>query len=86
MKKTYKSSLILIFLIIILTLYLVNSKLIINNFLDYTKLYIERLFPTSFIIYIISNLLINYQILEELSKITDTENYTSIGKIQNSFT
>lgn len=74
MKKTYKSSLILIFLIIILTLYLVNSKLIINNFLDYTKLYIERLFPTSFIIYIISNLLINYQILEELSKITKSPN------------
>lgn len=74
MKKTYKSSLILIFLITILTLYLVNSNLIIENFLDYTKLYIERLFPTSFIIYIISNLLINYQILNELSKITKNPN------------
>lgn len=74
MKKTYKSSLILIFLITILTLYLVNSKLIINHFLDYTKLYIERLFPTSFIIYIISHLLINYQILDELSKISKNPN------------
>lgn len=74
MKKTYKSSLILIFLITILTLYLVNSKLIISSFLDYTKLYIEKLFPTSFLIYIISSLLINYQILDELSKITKSPN------------
>ena len=74
MKKTYKSNLILILLITLLTLYLVNSKLIINSFLDYTKLYIEKLFPTSFLIYIISNLLINYQILDELSKITKEPN------------
>ena len=74
MKKTYKSSLILIFLITILTLYLVNSKLIIYHFLEYTKLYIEKLFPTSFIIYIISHLLINYQIINELNKITKNPN------------
>jgi hypothetical protein len=74
MKKTYKSSLILIFLITILTLYLVNSKFIIYHFLEYTKLYIEKLFPTSFIIYIISHLLINYQIINELNKITKNPN------------
>ena len=70
MKKSYKTHLILIFLITILTLYLVNSKLVISSILDYTELFITKLFPTSFLIYTIASLLINYQILELLSHIT----------------
>lgn len=70
MKKTSKTPLILIFLITLLTLYLVNSKLIITSILNYTELFITKLFPTSFLIYVVAALLINYQIIEELSKLT----------------
>lgn len=70
MKKTYKTNLILFFLLVILTLYLLNSKLIITSILEYIELYITKLFPTSFLLYIISSLLINYQIIETLSSIT----------------
>ena len=68
MKKNSKSQLILLFLIIILTLYLINSELIVSSILDYTHLFITKLFPTSFLIYIISTLLINYGLIELLSK------------------
>lgn len=77
MKKTYQSNLILIFLISILTLYLVNSTLIINGILDYTNLFITKLFPTSFVIFTFSSLLINYQLIEKLSKITKSNNASS---------
>ena len=68
MIKKYQSNLILIFLITILTLYIVNSNLITTGILDYTKLFFTKLFPTSFIIFTISSLLINYQLIEFLSK------------------
>lgn len=70
MKKTSKTNLILLFLLVILTLYLLNSKLIITSTLEYIELFITKLFPTSFLLYIISSLLINYQIIETLNKIT----------------
>ena len=70
MKKNYKTNLLLLFLIVILTLYIVNSKLIINSILDYIYLFITKLFPTSFLLYVISSLLINYQIIENLNLIT----------------
>lgn len=55
-----------------LTLYLVNSKLIISSILEYTNLFITKLFPTSFLIFTITSLLINYQIIEALAKISKT--------------
>lgn len=70
MKKTSKTNLILLFLLVILTLYLLNSKLIITSTLEYIELFITKLFPTSFLLYIISSLLINYQIIEALNVIT----------------
>lgn len=70
MKKSYKSNIILIFLIIILTLYLVNSNLTANNILEYTNLYITKLFPSSFTIFIITNLILNYNPIKYISKIT----------------
>ena len=71
MKKTSKTNLILLFLLVILTLYLLNSKLIITSTLEYIELFITKLFPTSFLLYIISSLLINYQIIEILNIITE---------------
>ena len=53
-----------------MTLYLVNSNLIITSILDYIELFITKLFPSSFLLYIISSLLINYQIIENLNLIT----------------
>jgi hypothetical protein len=70
MKKSYKSNIILVFLILILTLYLVNSKLTTTAILEYTNLYITKLFPSSFTIFIITNLILNYNPVKHISKIT----------------
>ncbi len=70
MKKNYQSNLILIFLLTILTLYLVNADLIVTNIIDYTILFFTKLFPTSFLIYTFSSLLLNYRLVDVLSKIT----------------
>lgn len=78
MKKSYKTNLILIFLITILTLYLLNSKLIVSSVLEYTELFITKLFPTSFLIYTITSLLLNYQIIETLSHITKQPSITYV--------
>ena len=77
MKKTYQTNLILVFLLTILTLYLVNSNLITTNILDYTKLFFTKLFPTSFLLLTITSLLINYKLIETISTIVK-KNSTSI--------
>lgn len=69
MLKKHQSSLTLTFLFTILILYLLNSNLIIEEFLDYTNLFITKLFPTTFIIYIFSNIFIEYKIIDKLSLI-----------------
>lgn len=69
MLKKYQSSLTLTFLFTILLLYLTKSNLIIKEFLNYTNLFITKLFPTTFIIYIFSNIFIEYGIINKLSKI-----------------
>lgn len=70
MKKNYQTNLILVLLLSLLTLYLLNSSLVIKSILDYTSLYITKLFPTTFIIYTLTSLLLNYQIINKLSKLT----------------
>lgn len=67
MKKKYQTNIIIIFLIILLCLYLLNSPLVIKSILDYTKLFLEKLFPASFIFFIISSLLIDYNFIEIIS-------------------
>jgi hypothetical protein len=64
MKKSSKSILILVTLISILILCLINSKLIISNILEYSILFLSKLFPVSFIFFIISDLLISYKLIE----------------------
>ena len=66
MIKTYKTRLLLVTLIIILLLYFFNTEYIINNFLDYTKLFYTKLFPSCFIFFVFSSLLIEYKILDLL--------------------
>ena len=60
MKKTYKNILVLVTLIIVFILILINSTYIINNFLDYSKLFLTKLFPVSFIFFIFSYIFIEY--------------------------
>ena len=64
MKKTYKTIFILVSLIILLIIYLINSEYIIKNILDYNKLFYTKLFPVSFIFFVLSSLLIEYKILD----------------------
>ena len=69
MLKKYQSSFVLTLLFTILILYLTKSTLIIEEFLNYTSLFITKLFPTTFIIYIFSNIFIEYGIINKLYRI-----------------
>lgn len=64
MKKTYQRLTIIIFLLVLLTLYTVNSSLIIKSILEYTNLFITRLFPTNFIFFVLSTILIDQGLIE----------------------
>lgn len=68
MKKNYQL-LMIIFILILLGTYIINSDLIIKSILDYTNVFITKLFPASFIIYILSSILIDYGIINYLSKL-----------------
>ena len=68
MNKTYKSIVILVTLIVILFLYLINANLIIENLINYSELFLTTLFPVSFIFFIISSLLIDYGLIQFISK------------------
>ena len=65
MKKNKKSNVILIILICLMILYIINSTLITKHILIYTKLFLEKLFPASFLFFIFSSLLIEYNIIEK---------------------
>lgn len=64
MKKTYQRLTIIIFLLVLLTLYTINSSLIIKSILEYTKLFITKLFPTNFIFFVLSTILIDQGLIE----------------------
>lgn len=64
MKKTYRSILILVTLIALLILYFINANMIVLAILDYSKLFLTKLFPVSFIFFVFSSLLIDYGIIE----------------------
>lgn len=70
MLKNIKRHLTLTLIFTLLILYIKDSNLIINEFLSYTNIFITKLFPSVFIIYILSDLLINYGIIKLLKKIT----------------
>ena len=70
MTKNIKSTLVLTLLFTLLILYIKESNLIIKEYLNYTNLFITKLLPSVFIIYILSDLLINYGIINILKKIT----------------
>ena len=69
MNKTYKSILILVTLLILLILYLFNSTYIINCILDYSLLFITKLFPVSFLFIIISSLLLDFGFIKYIERV-----------------
>lgn len=69
MKKIKTSNIILVILICLTILYLSNSILITKQILAYTKLFIEKLFPASFLFFTLSTLLIEYNAIETLTKL-----------------
>ena len=64
MKKKYQSVLILVILCTILLLYLFTVDMIVVNILEYTELFLKKIFPVSFIFFTISNLLIEYNFIQ----------------------
>lgn len=64
MKKTSKSILILVILLLFLFCFLLNSEIMIQSFLDYSFLFLTKVFPTSFIFFLFSSLLIQYGVIE----------------------
>ncbi len=64
MKKNYKSILILVILCLLFIFSIINSNLVIQNILDYSLLFLTKLFPVSFLFFILSNLLIEYGFVE----------------------
>lgn len=69
MKKNTTPNIILVVLICLTILYLSNSILITKQILIYTKLFIEKLFPSSFLFLTLSTLLIEYNAIEILTKL-----------------
>lgn len=69
MKKKYQSNYILLLLIGLLILYLINSSLITKSILEYTSLFIEKIFPASFLFFTLSSLLIDYHFIETIEKL-----------------
>ena len=68
MKKNNKSRLILVTLILILIVFLLNVNTVINNILNYSIIFLTKLFPVSFILYLITYMLINYGFIEFINK------------------
>ncbi len=69
MKKNYHRSLILIGLFILFILYIFHSNLVIKEILEYTNLFFKKLFPVSFLFFVFSSLLVDYGLIEMISKI-----------------
>lgn len=69
MKKNHYNYLIIIFLLTLLILYLFNSQFIIYHVLNYTKLFIKTLFPASFVFFILSSLLLDYNFPKIISRL-----------------
>lgn len=68
MKKNNKSILILVTLIFILVCFILNVDIVISNIINYTNTFITKLFPVSFINYLIVYMLIEYGLIQFINK------------------
>ena len=62
MKKILNTMVVLVTLLLFV-LYLINSKFIINSFLDYTNIFITKLAPFTFINILLVSILLDYNLL-----------------------
>lgn len=69
MKKKYQRVIVITLLFTILIFYLLNSSLVIKGVLEYTELFINKLFPVSFLFFVFSYLFIDYGIVELISSL-----------------
>ncbi len=69
MKKLKKTNIILFILICLTFLCLLNSTMVTKQILAYSKLFLEKLFPSSFLFFTLSSLLIDYNIIQVLTKL-----------------
>ena len=68
MKKNMKNILIIVILCMILGISFINSETIIQEFISYSLLFLQKLFPPSFLFFTISSLLIDYHLVEIIQK------------------
>ena len=73
MKKNYKSVLILVILLLFLMLCLLQANDVLLEVVQYTTLFLKRVFPSSFLFLTVSSLLIDYQLLLLIQKILKRE-------------
>jgi len=65
MKKSYKKNVaVIVFLVVLLMLYVVSAEVVIASIIDYSILFLTKLFPVSLIFFIFSNLLIEYGLIQ----------------------
>lgn len=69
MKKIYKNGLIVVTLMVFLLINLFSIDSIVGNMLNYTELFIEKVFPVTFIFLTISSLLLDNNLIQILQKI-----------------
>lgn len=68
MKKNTKSILILVTLILVLGCFLINADLIITNIINYTNNFILKLYPVSFITYLLVYMIIEYGFIQFMNR------------------
>lgn len=81
MKRKYKNILVVVILLSILVVNIFKSDVMVKIIINYTDLFIRKIFPVSFIFLTISNLLIEYnfiQIFQRLFKIKSIYIYVFI--------
>lgn len=66
MKKNYKSIMVLVILIQLIILIFLNSTDVISNTINYSILFLTKLFPASFLFFLLSSLLIEYRLVETI--------------------
>lgn len=66
MKKININNITLLLLVILLIQSITNHNTITKEILEYTKLFVEKLFPSTLIILTLGSLIINYNLLEKI--------------------
>lgn len=77
MIKNIKRLLLLVTFIILFIIYFINSNYIIDSIINYSILFLTKLFPSTFIFYLLSSIIIEYKLLDYCSKYLSLKNPSS---------